>query len=220
MLDENHKLDIYVKIIFNSPITPRELEILKYRGFTTKAKIQTEYLGQQSAVFYGKYNKLGKITRLTGIQDILILEKYIAKGYYKLSLRTEKPVTDIQLAYALPHSKPGKKILSLKQTLISASGILDKSIQNSQLTIRVNSKGMPITLYCELFYLVDLYKILQHSIRVAGRILYADYSSAMKNPEHSPIYTKFTRESAKIKFSDYVLSVADKLRTDNNIRDK
>jgi len=213
-------LTVYVIFRFTKEIDFQTIHRMENHGFrTVTKKALNEYMGKSFGVFQGTYRALKIIRRNTMLRSAYLMSSYSAKGYYSLRAVSDTDCERIHLTFMLPHSKPGKTLLSRK---ISAGGltkikIFDEKITDESVIYNIEIKrNHPVTLFCDLLYRVDIETILDYHVQISGNSTVADYVNRMQN---NPLYPVFTSEAEKIVFTEYSDNIALHIKPTNTLKD-
>ncbi|HBE04568.1 MAG TPA: hypothetical protein DC049_19135 [Spirochaetia bacterium] len=206
---------LYVLCVFSRPLDYKGLLAVERADFETRSKIRTEYLGKKHGIFFGAFRNLKNLSACGPVSKIYILSSFTARGYYKIICRTMEAQDRMTYRWYLPHSRPGKELLERRDFLTGDYRLLSRSVTENIYTAVFSTSGQPVTLYCELLYYVQMEEMLKNHVLTSGHIKLADYYQTMQN-SYPELYGIFTKQSEKIKFSPYVDSLAEKIKSSSS----
>lgn len=218
MLHKLPSLSLYSLVIFQEPITYKTIEYMKQKGIIpVRKKYITEYIHKNHGIFYSHYRNLSYIYRSRMIKGIYILKKYTAKGIYKLNFLPGESAAKADVRFSLPYSKYGHQLISRPVSVggINRVEVFEEKLYDNTLKYKLElKKNSPLTLYCDLRYIIDIEKTLQHHIYIAGEINMKKYLNKIKSyKELEP----FLKPSKKIVMTDTISNLARHITYTNTL---
>lgn len=217
-LDIIPTMSLYLLVKFKAPIEYKTLEYMKSKGLiTVNNKMVSESIGKKHEVFLGKYISLRNLLGSPHIENIYILTKYTAKGFYKLNFLPQVDKENATINFHLPFSKPGRTLLSRPVSVggIQSVRVFSETLEDRVLTYELElKKNIPLQLYCDLKYIIDIEKLLQHHIRIAGTMTLQSYQERMAR---IPQFDTFLKPTQKIQFTKTISNLAKKVTPSTTI---